>query len=245
MKNIGAVLLAGGKGSRMNSKIHNKVVLTLGNKPMILHSVELLIQCGISPIIVVVGFAKQSVIDVLTGKKVIFANQRKRLGTAHALFCAMKKIPPGISDLVVLQGDDSAFYTKDILKKLIRLHSESNSSATLLTIEVENPFGLGRIVRNKKGEIIEIVEEKDATEEIRGIKEINPACYVFNVKFLTEYLKKIKKSPVSGEYYLTNLIELALKNNKKVNTLKAGNTKWRGVNTPDEFKVAKRMFLTE
>lgn len=243
MNRIGAVVLAAGKGSRMNSKTKNKVVLPLGNKPMILHSVELLSKIDLKPIIVVIGFAGKSVMNILKSANVVFVYQRKRLGTAHALLCALRKVPENLTDLVVLQGDDSAFYTKDIIRKLIWVHTKYSPSITFLTIEVDNPHGLGRIVRNTKGEIREIVEEKDASEDIRKIKEINPACYIFDIKFLKRYLKKVKKSTVSGEYYLTSLIDIALKNNKKVSTLRAGNIKWRGVNTPDELSNAQRMFL--
>ncbi|MCL5746745.1 MAG: sugar phosphate nucleotidyltransferase [Patescibacteria group bacterium] len=244
MNRIGAVILAAGKGSRMKLRVaKNKVILPLGDKPMVLHTVELLVKSKLKPIIVVVGFAQKSVMNILRFTDVVFVYQRKRLGTAHALSCAFRKIPESMTDLVVLQGDDSAFYTKAIIKELIKKHVKSRSSITLLTINVKNPYGLGRIIRNKKGEITEIVEEKDANQDQKKIKEINPACYIFKADFLKKYLKKVKKSKLTGEYYLTSLIGLALKNHKKVDTFSAGNIPWRGVNTPDELKEAEKMFL--
>ena len=143
MNRIGAVILAAGKGSRMKLRVaKNKVILPLGDKPMVLHTVELLVKSKLKPIIVVVGFAQKSVMNILRFTDVVFVYQRKRLGTAHALSCAFRKIPESMTDLVVLQGDDSAFYTKAIIKELIKKHVKSRSSITLLTINVKNPYGL-------------------------------------------------------------------------------------------------------
>lgn len=242
MKKIAAIILAAGKGKRMNTRQMNKVVFSLGDKQMILHTVDRLKELLINPIIVVVGFAKESVMKVLDGR-VVFAEQSKRLGTAHAVLCALRKVPRNINTVLVLNGDDSAFYTSDVIKKLIKTHWEENAALSFLTIAVNNPVGLGRVIRSNNGKVIGIVEEKDATQAQRKIIEINPACYVFEVEFLKKYLGKVKKSPVSGEYYLTSLIDIAIKNNKKLETVKAGKIAWRGVNTPEELKEAQRLFL--
>lgn len=241
MKKIAAVILAAGKGERMNSKKINKVVIPLGNKHMIVHTVDRLRELLVNPIIVVVGFAKESVMKVLKGK-VIFAEQKKRLGTAHALMCALKKLPPHVQTVLVLYGDDSAFCTNDIIKKLIKAHWEENAALSFLTIVVDNPVGLGRIIRDK-GSVVGIVEEKDATQAQRKITEINPAFYIFEVSFLKKYLGKVEKSPVSGEYYLTSLIDVAIKNYEKIEVVQGGKIAWRGINTPEELKEAERLFL--
>jgi bifunctional UDP-N-acetylglucosamine pyrophosphorylase/glucosamine-1-phosphate N-acetyltransferase len=112
----------------------------------------------------------------------------------------------------------------------------------LLTISVENPTGLGRVVRNEE-KVLGIVEEKDATEEMKKINEINPGCYVFQVSFLKKYLKRINKSPTTGEYYLTALIDIAVKNKQKINDVISGKILWRGVNTPEELKEAEKLFI--
>ncbi len=242
MKKIAAIILAAGRGKRMMSKQVNKVVVPLGNKHMILHVVDRLSELFISPIVVVVGFAKESVMKVLS-KKVVFAEQSKRLGTAHAVSCGLKKLPQDIKTVLVLNGDDSAFYTKDIIQKLIDNHFKNNASLSFLTIVVENPFGLGRVVRDSANKIIGIVEEKDATDIQRKIQEINPACYIFEIDFLKKYLKKIKKSDITGEYYLTSLIDIAIQDEKKVEAVEGGTILWRGINTPEELKEAERLFL--
>ena len=242
MKKIAAIILAAGKGKRMRSKNSNKVLSKLGDKQMIIHTVDWLEKLKLKLIIVVVGFAKKSVMDAL-GNRVAYAVQRKRLGTAHALMCALKKIPGEITDVLILQGDDSALYKEQTIRKLIDIHLSSNVVLTFLTIDVDNPFGLGRVVRDKKDKLISVVEEKDAADDQRKIKEINPACYVFKVAFLKKYLGKVKKSAVTGEYYLTSLIDIAIKNNEKLEAVRGGKILWRGINTLEELKEAQRLFL--
>lgn len=242
MSKIAGIILAAGKGKRMKSKDINKVSLPLGGRPMIQYGVKLLESLKISPIIVVVGFAKKSVIDILKDR-VVYVEQKKRLGTAHAVRCALKYLPKNITDVLVLNGDDSAFYKKETIKALIERHEEKNSSFTFLTTELDNPTGLGRVIRNDMGKVTSIVEEKDASKEQKHIKEINLACYVFRVEFLRKYLGKIKKSLKTDEYYLTKLVDLAIENKEKIETLNSGKISWRGINTIEELREAERMFL--
>lgn len=240
MNNIGAIILAAGRGSRMKSKKVNKVTYMLGDKPMIMHVVHLLEDMNLKPIVIVIGFAKDSV-KSLFDKNILFAEQVKRLGTAHASLQALKVLPKDLAHTFILNGDDSAFYKREILNKLLIDHVENKNAITFLTLEVENPFGLGRVVR-KDGEVAAIVEEKDATEKQRKIFEINPACYLFDVQFLRKYLSKVPKSQVTGEYYLMSLVEIALKNGYKVQGIRGGNIPWRGVNTSEELKEAEELY---
>lgn len=225
----------------MKSKTFNKVVLNLGEKPMILYTIELLEKLQIKPIIVVVGFARDSVMSVL-GNRVIFAEQKKRLGTAHATQCGLKKLNSKTSDILVLNGDDSAFYTENLIEKLLETHLTSKAALTFLTIALDDPSGLGRIIRGKNGEVLAIVEEKDATEEEKKIKEVNPACYLFKRSFLKKYLGKVKKNKITGEYYLVDLIGIAVSNKEKVEAVEMKEIPWRGVNTEKELKEARRLF---
>lgn len=240
MKSLGAIILAAGKGTRMKSKGINKVAMHLADKPMILHTVELLERLSIKKIVVVVGFAKESVTSVLKGKAE-FVDQRKRLGTAHAVRTAIIKFDSKIENILVLNGDDSAFYSEKIIKELVEKHLKDDADFTFLTIESDNPFGLGRVVRNSNGKVREIVEEKDATKKERLITEVNPACYIFKHKFLRKYLPKVEKSFVTGEYYLTSLIGIGIANGEKIETLRAGKLIWRGVNTKDELSEAETL----
>lgn len=243
MNHISAIILAAGKGKRMNSKNFNKVSLPLKNKPMILYAIDLLSRLKINPVVVVVGFAKRSVIELLENREIIFAEQKKRLGTAHAVTCGLRKIPGNVSDVLVFNGDDSAFYSEEVVNKLISHHISSNSSLTFLTVDVENPTGLGRVVRDEEGKVVKIVEEKDANENEKNIREINPACYFFKLSFLKKYLKKVPKSNVTGEYYLTHLIDIAIENKQKIDAVRGGLIPWRGVNTKEELAEAEKMFI--
>lgn len=239
---IGAIVLAAGKGSRMKSKNANKVTLPIADKPMILHIVNRLEEIGINPLVIVVGFAKQSMINLL-GETLYFAEQKKRLGTGHAALCGFRKLPRGVNNVVIMYGDDFS-YPKEKIQELIAKHIATSSALTFLTVEKKNPFGFGRIIRDASGNLLKIVEEKDATIEEREVKEINPGCFVCTREFLAKYLPKIKKSPVTNEYYLTSLIDLAIKGKEKVETTQAGNIPWQGVNTREELIEAQRLFKT-
>ncbi len=241
-RKLGAIILAAGRGSRMKSNKTNKVALLLADKPLILHSIHLLEKMKFKEIVVVVGFAKNSVKNVLQGSKVLFAEQAKRLGTAHAVKCAMPNLDKSITDVLIIQGDDSHFYKEETLTKLRNEHFLSDASLTFLTINAKNPFGLGRIVRDKTGLLTTIVEEKDANDKIRKITEVNPACYMFKVQFLRKYLSIVEKSRVTGEYYLTSLIDVAIKHGEKVATMQAGEMSWRGVNTREELEEAEKLY---
>ncbi len=241
-RTLGAIVLAAGRGKRMNAKGMNKVTLFLADKPIILHAIELLEKTNLKHIVIVVGFAKQSVINIIKNPHVIFAEQRKRLGTGHAVRSGLEKIPPGVTDVLVIQGDDSFFYRESIISELVKKHLASDASVTFLTIHVNNPFGLGRIMRDSSGKVLAVVEEKDATDAERKINEINPACYIFKSDFLKKYLPKIKKSPVTGEFYLTRLIDIAIENKESIETMRAGFLPWRGVNTKEELEEAERLY---
>ncbi len=241
---VGAIILAAGKGKRMQSISMNKTASLLGNKPMIQHIVEFMQKISIGQIIIVVGFAKESVEKALEGFNVTYAEQTEQLGTGHAVKEAMRELHPQIKDVLVVYGDDAVLYNSNnsqVVADLIRKHQSEGNSVTFLTIEQDDPTGLGRIIRDEKGEALGIVEEKNASDEQRKITEINPGCFVFSVEFLKKYIKSIEKNEVSGEYYLTDLVDIARTNQLKMNTVKGGKLLWRGVNTPEELQTAQKM----
>lgn len=240
MNKIGAIILAAGKGSRMKAKNSNKVTYKLGDKPIIMHVVHMLEDMKLSPIVVVVGFAKDSVKKLFNGN-VVFAEQKKRLGTAHAANQGMKVLPKDTRHTFILNGDDSAFYKKDILNKLLHEHKKNKNVITFLTLKVKDPTGLGRVIR-ENGKVVAIVEEKDATQKQKLINEINPACYLFDVDFFRKYINKVPRSKVTGEYYLMSLLEIAIEKGYKVEGIKGGNIPWRGVNTGEELKEAEKLY---
>lgn len=237
--NLWAIVLAAGKGTRMRSRERNKVALEIAGVPMLKRTIANIKGAGIKNIMIVVGFAKESVIGLLDSD-IYIAHQRKRLGTGHAVKVGLGAISHA-KDVLVLYGDDSYMYNADIIRDLYKAHTLSHATLSFLTLRVENPKGLGRIIRGKNNEVIGIVEEKDAKEGQKKITEINPACYIFSFEFLKKNIAKIPKSPVTNEYYLTSLIEMAFEQKVKIETVTVSNLKWRGVNTPEELKEAEQI----
>lgn len=243
-RKLGAIILAAGQGKRMQVDGVNKVTMHLVDKPIISHIVHFMKKMLIKDIIVVIGHAKESVMQTLEKENVLFAEQTERLGTGHALQVGVNVVPDDVTDVFVVYGDDAVFYNDKhtpIMKQLFQEQLSSDAAFTFLTIEQENPAGLGRIVRDDNGGLLAIVESKDATEEQLKITEINPGCFVFSVKFLKTYLPKVTPSPVTGEYYLTSLIDLAIQDKLNVRIVKGGKMAWRGVNTKEELQEAERL----
>jgi len=243
MKNTSAIILAAGKGTRFKAKKSNKVTVKLKGKPIISRTVATLKSLSLKQIIVVIGFAAKSVQDAL-GKKVEYMTQQKQLGTGHALKTALSKINPKVKNLIVMYADDSFLYTPHLLKSLLNSHKKTGSDVTLLTIKLKNPTGIGRIIRNQQNQITGIVEHKNATLKQKQIQEVNAGLYCFNISFIKKYINHIKPNPVTHEYYLTDIIEVALKNNKKVNSLFwPDSSVWFGINTRDQLQLAQSQDL--
>lgn len=238
--NIAAVVLAAGKGSRMKAPpSKNKVVFTLAKRPMISYTVETLRQVGFSKIIVVVGYACESVRQAL-GDSVTYAVQDNPEGTGHAVKVALPYLPTQCHTLISVYGDDSAFYSPQLIKTLIQEHLASEAAVSLVTLNKTDPTGLGRIIRNQVGDIIAIVEEKDATSEQKKIVEINTGLYCFNKAFIEKALPELKRNPVSGEFYLTDVISYAVKHRYKIHPLTWPSDEiWFGVNTPEQLVEAE------
>ncbi len=242
---VAAIILAAGKGKRMNLvEDFNKVTSLLSKKPIILHIVQFMKKLRISQSIIVVGHAKESVMQALAGEEVTYAVQTEQLGTGDALAVAIPEVHEDITEVLVVYGDDAVFYNDKhlpIISSLFEKHEKSGAAITFLTITQDDPSGLGRIVRHTDGHIQAIVEEKDATDEQRLIKEINPGCFLFKLEALKKYLPLVQKSPTTGEYYLTSLIDVALGHGELVETVRGGKMMWRGVNTPEELAIAEQM----
>lgn len=233
------VILAGGKGKRMNSKLP-KILHPICERPMISYSLENLRNAGIKTVISVFGFKRNMVLARLS-KNIKFAIQPKSLGTGNAVLNAFPQIPKDTINLLVINGDDSAFYTPKTIKNVINLYLKSKSILTFVSLIRDDPTGLGRVVRDKKGNLLGTVEEKNATEEQKRIKEVNDGLYVFNYKWLRKNIFNIKKNNVSKEYYLPDLIKIALENKDKVSVYMLPDpSEWQGINTPEQLAEAEK-----
>jgi len=237
---VQAIVLAGGRGTRMKAVEKNKVMCEVGGKPMISYSVSALKELGIEKPIVVVGFSKESIQEYLKNT-VEYAIQAEAKGTADAVRSAMSQIKPDTKNVFVLYGDHTTFYTAKILRQLFDHHVASGAGMTLITTHTE-PAGYGRVLRDANGAMIGVVEEKIATEEQKKIREINTGNAVYTVDFLKKYLPKIEMNPISGEYYFTDIIELGFRGHEKIETFVVEDELVAvGINTPDQLQNAEQL----
>lgn len=239
---IAGIILAAGKGSRMGLNDRNKVSLDFAGKPLVKHAVELLTNIA-HPIVVVVGAHKESVEALLAADhNVVFSHQEQQLGTGHAVKVGLTQIPQDTNAVIVGYGDHMMFYQKKTLASLLELQKKQHAAVSLVTTTVDNPTGYGRIIRNLQNEVEGIVEEKDATNNQKAIYEINAGLYVFEYKFLKEHINAIEKSE-SGEYYLTDLIKIAIEQKRKVLGLTVDYKQVGiGINKPEELTESQKLY---
>jgi len=199
------VLLAAGKGTRMRSK-RPKVLHSLSGRPLIWYALQAIKAFSDDPPVVVIGQQSEAVKEEV-GEDARFVTQEEQLGTGHAVLQA-RRLLKGKSDLVVVVNADLPMLTGETLKNLVDTQKYNAGPLTLLTAMNENPRGFGRILRDKNGHVITIVEEVDATQEQLAIKELNVGAYCFRSDWLWDNLDKLPLSS-NGEYFLTDMIGLA------------------------------------
>jgi bifunctional UDP-N-acetylglucosamine pyrophosphorylase/glucosamine-1-phosphate N-acetyltransferase len=238
MKNIYAVVLAAGKGKRMNSHLP-KVLHKILDQPMIAYTLATLKKLKI-PIVVVIGHKADHVKKFL-GNSYFYAEQKELLGTGDAVRTAVAALPKDAKNILVLNGDDSAFYRSKTLQKLIHSHLKNKNDITILYSKMSSPSSFGRVIFNG-GKVKKIIEEKDADRKEKKIKEINTGTYCFNLNFLRKKINALTKNPSKGEYYLTQLIEIGNRSGAKISGIKLDDPEeWFGVNTKEQLLVAKKL----
>lgn len=206
------LILAAGKGTRMKSDMP-KVIHKVNGIPMITKIIDTLSGLNPEENILILGHKKEEVLKVV-GENCDYVLQIEQLGTGHAVIQAKEKLKGYDGDVMILCGD-TPLLRESTLKSLYEYHKESGAVTTILTSIYENPFGYGRIVK-EDGLVKAIVEEKEASEEIKKIKEVNAGVYCFNSKELFKALDKIDNNNEKGEYYLTDVIGIQVSENKKV-----------------------------
>jgi len=207
---VATIILAAGKGTRMKSEVV-KVLHPILGLPMLSYPIALSLS-GIKAekTIVVVGYQADEIKERFKNSRIQFALQEEQLGTGHAALQAIPFLKTFASTALILCGD-VPLVKADTLRAFIGAFEESHSILSVLTTLVEDPFGYGRILRSPEGWLEKIVEEKDASKKERTIREINTGIYCVKVPFLIEGLGEIGKDNAQGEYYLTDLVEIASK----------------------------------
>lgn len=240
-KNLAVIVLAAGVGKRMKSNLP-KVLHEIGGKTLLVRTLDVLKQIHPKQIIIVVNPQNIGLIKSHVSDKFKFVIQKKPLGTADAVEVGLQSINTFVGTVAVANGDDTAFYKVETIQKVLKKHQKTQAVITFVTVPMKNPRGLGRIIRSN-GKVNGIVEEKDATSPQRKIKEVNDGLYFFDKSWLVENITKLKPSPFTNEYYVTDLIALAIENYKNVQTFKlTDDHEWHGINTKEELILAQEKF---
>jgi len=240
------VILAAGKGKRIGAGLP-KVLRDVGGKTMIERVVESVLSSGVTERpVVVIGYGTE-IIKKYLGAKCSYVLQTEQMGTAHAVVCT-KDYLNGVDDLLVVYGD-TPFLRPETLTNLLFVHKKSGAVLSMATVKLENFkdwrshfYDFGRIVRSPGGDVVAIVEKKDATPEQLEIAEVNPAFFCFKTGWLWENLPRLNCNNAQGEFYLTDLVSLAISQNKKVETFVIENpTEAVGVNTLEQLELAQNL----
>ncbi|WP_027415767.1 bifunctional UDP-N-acetylglucosamine diphosphorylase/glucosamine-1-phosphate N-acetyltransferase GlmU [Aneurinibacillus terranovensis] len=210
-----AVVLAAGQGTRMKSKLY-KVLHPVCGKPMVQHVVDNLAELQMDRIVVIVGHGADKIKQQL-GDAIEYAMQEQQRGTAHAVMQADSILSGKPGTTLVVSGDEPLI-SSGTLAALIQAHTDNKAAATILTRVMDDPTGYGRIIREANGRVARIVEQKDASEQERLVREINTGTYCFDNEKLFAVLKQIDNNNAQGEYYLPDAIEILAKQGERIET---------------------------
>ncbi len=239
MEDLLTIILAAGKGTRMKSD-KTKVLHQIAGKEMVKHVIETVEDLN-SKIVSVIGYQSEKVKDNLNDYNLDFVKQEKQLGTAHAVMQAKKEIKKHEGPVIVLYGD-IPLLKSSTLKKMIKKHKTDKAALSVLTAELDDPTDYGRIVKDKNNEIVKIVEEDDATNIEKEIKEINSGVYCFDSDLLVESLENIDCDNAQNEYYLTDAVDyIKNKGHKVIPVMIEDNEEIIGVNDRKGLAEAEKV----
>lgn len=224
MSDIVAIILAAGKGTRMRSK-YPKVLHKVGGKPMLQHVIDAATAAGAQKKVIIVGHEAEMV-EAMVGSQGTIALQAEQLGTGHAVMQTAEALK-GFSGTALILCGDTPLLDGEELKKFCEAHQASGTAATVLTAIMDDPFGYGRIIRDANGNVQGIVEQKDATDEQKAIREINTGIYCMECPQMFDVLSTLTNDNAQGEYYLTDVLQ----------KLNAAGAKVGGVSTADSDMV--------
>jgi bifunctional UDP-N-acetylglucosamine pyrophosphorylase/glucosamine-1-phosphate N-acetyltransferase len=244
LNSTGAVILAAGRGSRLNCTDKPKVMCEIGGRPIARYIVDTLKKSGFTKenICLVVGFHQEQVRKYFADE-VIYAAQEELKGTAHAAFTGMKQLPKNIDTVLVINGDDSAFYSSETILGLLVEHHKNKAVLSVLSVELDDPSSYGRIVKHADGRI-EIIEKEYLTDEQKKIKEISSGTFCFDRNWFETMFPAMPPLRKLGEYGLPTAVAMAETANLPVQVIELKNSnEWFGVNTPTELAEADKRKL--
>lgn len=247
MEKYAAVILAAGKGTRMNEGLASpipKVMFGLSGKPIIDWSVQSIKNVGIERIILVVGY-KQELIREYFGDKVEYAVQEEQLGTGHAVAQAKLLLGNQSESVIVFYGDNP-LYKPETIKNLIDNYENPPAGGkpviAMLSVIFENPefWAFGRVIRDEQNEVVGIIEQKDCTPEQLKIKESNCGFYIFDANWLWENISKLDSANAQKEYYLTDMIKIAKAQGQRIVAVPVSEeNEALGINTLEQLAQAE------
>lgn len=227
---LGALILAAGKGTRMKSEIP-KVLHLLAGRPLLAYVLANARAVGSARIVVVIGYQSQRVREAFPEEDLIFVEQTAQLGTGHAVLTAAGAFADFQGDVLILCGD-VPLLSPVTLQHFVDSHRRSGATLTLLTTIMDDPTGYGRVIKDGEGGLLKIVEERDAAEEQKAIKEINTGIYCVTSSFLFAAAGMINPDNAQKEYYLTDIIEIGRRQGVAMGTVVVADPREvRGINS--------------
>ncbi len=248
MHDLAVIILAAGKGKRMRNAALPKVLHTLHGKPLIDYVVETAMALQPQHLIVVVGYLKEKVQTHLRQRfpdTISFAEQPQQLGTGDAVLQAAPLLQQFTGTVLVLNGDVPLVQVAT-LQQLLHQHWKNSAIVSVLTTELDDPAGYGRIVRDENGGFLRIIEEKDASEEERQIREVNTGIMAVETPPLFELLREVRPNNAQGEYYLTDIIAICRKHGYPVQAVPGAHPiETYGVNRPEHLQFLEQFLSSQ
>lgn len=235
------VILAGGKGTRINAKDIPKNMYPINGKPMIGYFVDKIKDINPQKTVIVVGFRGENIVDYLKKYNYSFVWQKKRLGTGHATLQAKKELINFDGITFVVNGDNPFFQVNTYLGLSKKLVSEQ-AVMGLVSVKLDPKFSYGRLDIDGTGHVRRIIEVKNAVAGELKIKEMNAGLYAFDNKWLWKNINKLEKNKLTGEYYITDLVEIANRQNEKIIAYEIINPQEAiGINTKEHLELAQKI----
>jgi UDP-N-acetylglucosamine pyrophosphorylase len=240
---LAVIIMAAGKGTRMQSDLP-KVLHQANGRPLIEYVLDTANALEPDKTVLIVGHQAELVKNAVSGYRLTTALQEPQLGTGHAIMQAEAYLSDFDGEVLILSGD-APLVNAETLQELIAFHRSRNGAATVLTAELDDPAGYGRVIRGSDSDsVLKIVEQKDASKEELAVREINSGVYMFNARLLFEALARINTNNAQKEYYLTDVFGICFQSGKRVYAFKTENpNEIIGINTPEQLMEAERLLL--